>query len=82
MPGHIITLVNAIKPAVKRVELKNLPVEKRLEATVRENVIYQVEQLRSLEPLLARRIREKSIKIVGAIYDLATGKVEFIPETL
>jgi carbonic anhydrase len=75
VPGHIITLINAIKPAVekaKKSEPKNL-----LDAAIRENVAMQVEQLKGLEPVLAKRVREGSIKIIGALYDLSTGKVEF-----
>jgi carbonic anhydrase len=75
VPGHIITLINAIKPAVekaKKSEPKNL-----LDAAIRENVAMQVEQLKGLEPVLAKRVREGSIKIIGGLYDLHTGKIEF-----
>jgi carbonic anhydrase len=82
VPGNIIALVNAIKPAALRVKAMNLPADQTVEATVRENVIEEVNQLRNLEPLLAKRIRENSIKIVGGVYDLETGKVNFVPETL
>jgi carbonic anhydrase len=40
----------------------------------------QVKQLKSLEPVLAKRVREGSIKIVGALYHLDSGKVEFIDQ--
>lgn len=75
VPGHIVTLINAIKPAVERAKLKN-PAD-IMDAAIRENVKMQVEQLRSLEPILAKRVREGSTKIVGALYHLETGKVEF-----
>ena len=78
VPGHIETLVSAIKPAALTVREMNLAPEKRVDMTVRENVKLQVEQLRSLEPLLAARVRENSIKIIGAVYDLESGKVEFL----
>jgi carbonic anhydrase len=75
VPGHIVTLINAIKPAVekaKKSEPKNL-----LDVAIRENVAMQVEQLKGLEPVLAKRVREGSIKIIGGLYDLNTGKIEF-----
>ncbi len=75
VPGHIITLINAIKPAVDRAKLKNPP--NLADAAIRENVLMQVEQLKSLEPVLAKRVREGTIRIVGAVYDLHTGKIEF-----
>jgi carbonic anhydrase len=78
VPGHIITLINAIKPAAERVKgMAGDPVEN----AVKENVRMQVEQLRSLEPVLAEHMRKGDIKIVGAVYNLATGAVEWLPET-
>lgn len=77
VPGHIQTLVNAIKPAALKVRSMKLPSDQVINATVRENVLLQVDQLRSLEPILAARVRENSILIVGAVYDLESGKVEF-----
>lgn len=75
VPGHIITLINAIKPAVEKAKQKQPPV--LLDAAIRENIEMQVQQLKSLEPVLAKHVREGSIKIIGALYDLSSGKVEF-----
>lgn len=75
VPGHIVTLINAIKPAVVNARLKN-PTN-LLDAAIKENILMQVEQLKSLEPVLAKRVREGSILIVGAMYDLQSGKVVF-----
>ncbi len=86
VPGNIIALVNAIKPAALRVEQQvksgQIKQEEFVNATVRENVRMQVEQLRNLEPILANAVRTGEAKIVGAVYNLATGVVEFLPETL
>jgi len=76
VPGHIVTLINAIKPAVEKAR-EGHPAD-LLDAAIRENVRMQVEQLKSLEPVLAKRIREGSVKIVGALYHLDSGKVEFL----
>ncbi len=75
MPGHIITLINAIKPAVEKAK-KAKPIN-LLDAAIHENIAMQVEQLKGLEPVLAKRVREGSIKIIGALYDLNTGEIEF-----
>ncbi len=75
VPGHIVTLINAIKPAVESTK-KSHPHD-LLDASIRENIRMQVEQLKALEPVLAKRVREGSIMIVGALYDLQTGQVEF-----
>ena len=76
VPGHIVTLINAIKPAVVKAK-ENHPHD-ILDAAIRENINMQVEQLKNLEPVLAKRVREGSIKIVGALYDLQTGAIEFL----
>jgi carbonic anhydrase len=76
VPGHIVTLINAIKPAVEKAREKHS--HDLLDASIRENIKLQVEQLRNLEPVLAKRVREGSIKIVGALYHLNTGTVEFL----
>ncbi|RTQ53794.1 carbonic anhydrase [Hymenobacter gummosus] len=79
VPGHIITLVNGIKPAAEKT--KNMAGD-RLDNTIRQNVLDQVQQLRDLEPVLAKKYRNGEILIVGAVYNLHSGKVEFLPETL
>lgn len=76
VPGHIVTLINAIKPAVEKAREQH-PAD-LLDAAIRENIRLQVEQLKSLEPTLAKRVREGSVKILGALYHLDTGKVEFL----
>jgi carbonic anhydrase len=74
--GHIVTLINAIKPAVDKAREKNP--DHLLDEAIKENVRMQVAQLRQLEPVLARRVREGSLQIVGAVYDIHTGLVEFL----
>ena len=77
--GHIVALINDIKPAVaKSSYLMGDPVNN----AVRQNVIDQVFRLRDLEPVLSRNYEDGKLIIVGAVYDIHTGKVEFLPETL
>ena len=78
-PGHIVTLINAIKPAVQKVKAMGGDI---LANAVRQNVIDQVNELRDLEPVLSKMYHDGEILIVGGVYDLVTGKVEFLPETL
>ncbi len=79
VPGHIVTLINEIKPAVAK--CSHLPGDP-VNNAVRQNVIDQVNNLRDLEPILHKKYIDGEILIVGAIYDIHTGKVEFIEETL
>lgn len=78
-PGHIVALINAIKSAAKRTEKME---GNKLNNAVYQNVINQVNELRQLEPVLSRAYEEGRLLIVGAVYDLGTGKVEFLKETL
>ena len=79
VPGHIVTLINEIKPAVaKCAHLPGNPVNN----AVRQNVIDQVNNLRDLEPILHKKYVKGEILIVGAVYDIHTGKVDFLEETL
>lgn len=78
-PGHIVTLINTIKPAAVAVE--KMPGDK-LENAVRLNVIHQVRELRQLESVLSRAYEKGDILIVGAVYDLSSGKVQFLEETM
>lgn len=78
-PGHIVTLINAIKPAAT--EAKSMT-GNTLEHAVHRNVINQVNELRNLESVLSRGYERGDLLIVGAVYDLATGKVEFLNETM
>ena len=79
VPGHIITLVNSIKSAAEK---SKTMAGDPLDNAVRQNVLDQVKELRDLEPVLARRFSRGENLIVGAVYNLGTGKVEFLPETL
>ena len=78
-PGHIVTLINEIKPAVAK--SSHLP-GSAVNNAVRQNVIEQVKTLRDLEPVLSRKYEKGEILSVGAVYDIHTGKVEFLEETL
>ena len=75
LPGAINDLVNLIKPAVELVRDK--PGDKLTNA-IRANVELGVERLKGLEPILAGPVRAGKLKVVGATYDLATGRVKMV----
>jgi carbonic anhydrase len=72
LPGAIHGLVELIKPAVAK--SKGMPGDP-LENTIRQNVEAGVERLQGLEPILAPRIRDGKVKVIGGVYDLRTGTV-------
>lgn len=60
------------------VRMVNTGGEKNLDRAIVANVRTGVERLKSIEPTLARYVDTKRIKVVGAVYDLATGKVTMV----
>lgn len=76
LPGAINGLVELIKPAV--VQAKGQPSDVVANAT-RDNVRIGVEKLKLLQPIVAPGVKSGSVTVVGAVYDLQTGKVEFLP---
>ena len=81
-PGHVVTLINAIKPASLRAKAEASDKNEALDIAIRENVVQQVNLLRSLEPVLSRGVASGDVLIVGAVYNLHNGAVEFIEETI
>ncbi len=47
---------------------------------VRANVVNVVAQLRAAKPVLAELVAEGKLRIVGAVYSIDTGKVEWLPD--
>jgi len=73
LPGHLPQLVQSIKPAVEAAKRKSP--DDLLDAAITENVALNVKQLKTAQPLLASFAQNNSVKIVGGVYDLATGKI-------
>ena len=76
LPGHLPELVTAIKPAVIVAE-KTRSGDLLGNACV-ENVRRQVSRLKTSPPVVSSSYSEKKIDVVGAIYDLQTGKVGMV----
>ncbi|TGL55643.1 carbonic anhydrase [Leptospira kemamanensis] len=77
VPGHIIALTNAIKPAAEKVKHMDGDF---FDNAVKANVAFQVVSLRKLDPILSKSYNKGQLQIVGAVYDLETGKVNFLSE--
>jgi carbonic anhydrase len=73
-PGHIQSLVTAIKPAV------DATAKDDLETTVKANVKNVVRALRSSTPILKAEVDSGKIQVVGGYYSLDTGAVTFLDE--
>lgn len=75
LPGHLPSLVTALGPAVKA-ELAQPG--NALDNAIRENVKLNVERLKSATPIIDKFVAEKKLRVVGAVYDLGTGKIELV----
>ncbi len=75
IPGSINGLVELIKPAVA--QSKQTP-GNALENAIRKNVEIGVGRLKEVEPILAPAVKDGKIKVVGGVYDLATGVVTLL----
>ena len=77
-PGSIGRMIEPIVPAV--LASRGRPGAK-LEAATKANVSRTVERLRTAsEPMLLEPQRKGTLKVVGAYYDLDTGRVDFFDE--
>jgi carbonic anhydrase len=76
LPGHIFMLVDALQPGVeKSIEQGGDHV---LDNAIEANVRFNVERLRRAQPILAQRVKDKKLEIVGAVYELASGRVKLL----
>jgi carbonic anhydrase len=76
LPGHLPSLINAIRPAVVAAQAKN-PSDLLVEATA-ENVRLQVKTLMSAKPILSDLVASQKLKVIGAVYDISSGKVMLV----
>jgi carbonic anhydrase len=75
LPGHLPSLVAALTPAVKAVQGEPGDM---LDNAIRRNVMLNVEKLKTAGPILSAFVADKKIRIVGAIYKLASGNVQLL----
>jgi carbonic anhydrase len=74
LPGHLPQLISYLKPPVQQA----LSQGGSLDAAIRQNVVTNVSQLQTAEPVIAPLVKEKKVEVAGALYDLLTGQAEFL----
>jgi len=70
--GHISSVVEALKPAVKKARMQTGSV---VENVISANVEITVERLKQSAPILSEFVKAGKLEIIGAYYDLKTGLV-------
>ncbi len=76
LPGHLPGLIDLLLPAVRTAEATkpaNL-----LAAATTENVCATVATIAASEPLISTAVKAGKVKVVGSVYDVATGKVTLV----
>jgi carbonic anhydrase len=80
--GNLTGLLARIKPAISATKFDGEKSSKNaayVDAVARTNVVVALDSIRRRSPILADLEKKGSIHVAGAMYDLASGKVEFMP---
>jgi len=79
--GNLTGLLARIKPAITATTFTGEKSSKNatyVDAVARTNVVVTLDHIRRRSSILADLEKKGSIRIAGAMYDLATGKVDFV----
>ena len=79
--GNLTGLLARIKPAIAGMKFDGEKTSKNasyVNAVARTNVVLALAEIRRRSPILEELENKGNIKIVGAMYDLATGAVDFV----
>jgi carbonic anhydrase len=81
--GNLTGLLARVKPAITATVFSGERSSENaayVDAVARTNVRLGIDSIRRRSPILADLEQKKAVLLVGAMYDLATGMVEFVPE--
>ncbi|MGE0226604.1 MAG: carbonic anhydrase [Acetobacteraceae bacterium] len=76
LPGHLPGLADAIVPAVQKAAAAN-PSD-LLAASITENVRQTMADIANNQPILGPMVQHGDVKVVGAVFDVPTGKVALL----
>lgn len=81
--GNLTGLLARVKPAITATAFDGVKSSKTsayVDAVARTNVLLGLDNIRRRSPILAELEKKKAIQMVGGMYDLVTGSVEFVTE--
>lgn len=80
--GHIPALVDNIAPAVAQAKAKNPTLDAKavVEPAITENVYQAIADVITKSPAVRSRLKDGKVKIIGAVYHLEDGSVEWLGE--
>lgn len=74
-PGHIEAVLKPIRPAVRKAAKLEGDL---IDNAIRTNVHRVVKKIKTAKPILAEMVEKGQVEVVGAYYDINTGKVEVL----
>ena len=77
--GNITNMLAKINPAIEKVKEKfdDITTKEAMSLVGEENVLNSMKEIREKSPILRELEQSGRIKIIGGMYDIETGKVEF-----
>lgn len=80
LPPNIANLVEPIKPAVDKARQANPQATKDelLKAAITGNVWQAMEDMLRLSPIIREKVKDGQAQVVGALYDLDSGQVQWL----
>ena len=76
--GNLTGLLAKIRPAVDAAACNDAKDDACVTKTAEKNVLQSMKEIRARSPYLAQYLDDGKIQLVGAMYDVATGKVTFL----
>jgi carbonic anhydrase len=84
--GHIGEIINLIRPAVRQektiLEARDSSNENFVAKVCEQNVRVQINQIMHSSDILEDLLNEKKIGLIGGVYNVSTGQVNFLEDTL
>ena len=78
VPANVAKIAEEIAPAAKVAKSKKLDATGTLDAAIHENVRLQMKRAADESTLIRELVEKKTLWIVGGVYDLDSGKVEWL----
>jgi len=76
LPSHIWDITDAVRPGIENIVKGGG--DGLLERAIDANVAYNASRVASAQPIIAEAVKGKRVRVVGAEYELATGKVRLL----
>lgn len=87
MDGHIGEIINLIKPSIRHEKTVIDPAQRNaknvdfVEKVCALNVKYQIETIVRCSDIVDDMLQTQQIGIIGAVYDISNGRVDFLEDT-